>query len=200
MIESILGWIGQYGYVALFSLLVLGIVGLPIPDETILLFAGYLASTNKFQLPATFFTAFVGSISGITLSYLIGRNLGFYLVNRYGRFLSITKEKIDRVHEWFRRNGKWTLVIGYFIPGVRHLTAYIAGATKLEFKVFAAFAYCGGILWSTCFILIGYLVGDQWESMANEIRGRYLFITLAVIIAFVVVVVFRKMKSRTLTK
>src|SRR5437879_2037327 len=145
--DTIFHWVVEYGYAGLFVLLMLGIVGLPIPDETLLTFAGYLCYHRHLNLPFTILSAFGGSVCGITISYGLGRTFGYYLVHKYGYLLSITDEKMNRVLMWFERVGKWTLPIGYFIPGIRHLTAYVAGTSKLPWYLFALFAYPGGFVW-----------------------------------------------------
>jgi undecaprenyl-diphosphatase len=80
-------------------------------------------------------------------------------------------ERVHRIHDWFHRIGGITLTFGYYVPGVRHLTAYVAGATELEAWTFALFAYAGAALWSASFITLGYVLGDQWQrvsEMADE--------------------------------
>ena len=76
MEQQVLAWIAQYGYLAIFSLLVLGIVGLPVPDETLLTFTGYLVFQGHLSLPMAFLSGFAGSACGITLSYVLGRTFG----------------------------------------------------------------------------------------------------------------------------
>src|SRR5260370_16420295 len=83
MEQQVLAWIAQYGYLAIFSLLVLGIVGLPVPDETLLTFSGYLVYQGHLSLPLAFLSAFAGSACGITLSYILGRTFGLKLIHRY---------------------------------------------------------------------------------------------------------------------
>ena len=87
--DTLLNWIPQYGYPALFLFLMLCIVGLPIPDETLLTFSGYLIFKNQLALMPTMATACLGSICGITISYTIGRRLGLYFVRTVGRKLRI---------------------------------------------------------------------------------------------------------------
>lgn len=178
--ELVSHWIAQYGYIGIFSLLVLGIVGLPVPDETLLTFAGYLVSRGQLSLAPTVAAALLGSICGITLSYLLGRLTGYVLIERYGSKLHIKMERVHQVHDWFRRLGRFTLTFGYFIPGVRHLTAYVAGASELEWPVFALFAYTGGVLWSATFIALGYFLGEQWSRVSGEAH-RYVLAGCAVL-------------------
>ncbi|MBI1802962.1 MAG: DedA family protein [Ignavibacteriae bacterium] len=190
--ELVTLWIAQYGYFGLFALLMLGIAGLPIPDETLLTFCGYLIYRHQFSFPVTLIVAFLGSIFGITLSYILGRSIGLYLLHRYGRYVLVTPEKLERVHQWFERRGKWSLVVGYYIPGVRHLTAYTAGATKLKLPTFMLFAYSGGLIWSTTFILLGYLFGEQWEFVVDKLQENIFVGTLIVAGLLVVLWAFKK--------
>ena len=169
--ELVLEWISRYGYFGLFSLLMLGIVGLPIPDETLLTFAGYLVFRGRLHAAPAYVAALAGAMCGITVSYALGRLTGYFLVEKYGARLHIKMERVRRVHDWFHRTGAIALTFGYFVPGARHLTAYVAGASELEPRTFALFAYTGAALWSATFISLGYFLGDRWRrapELANE--------------------------------
>jgi membrane protein DedA with SNARE-associated domain len=154
----------QYGYVGIFSLLVLGIVGLPVPDETLLTFAGYLIHRGDLKVLPAWLAALLGSICGITISYVLGRTTGYYLIHKYGTRMHFPPERLDLVHQWFHRMGGLTLTFGYFVPGVRHFTAVVAGASRLELPVFAGFAYGGALLWTSSFLALGYFLGDLWSQ------------------------------------
>src|SRR6266852_5323220 len=166
--ELLTHWITDYGYIGLFFALVLGIAGLPVPDETLLTFAGYLVFKQKLDLPLTLFAAFLGSTCGISLSYGLGRTLGLFLIHRYGSRVGITESKMRKTLVWFDRIGKWSLTVGYFIPGIRHLTAYVAGASKLQYPIFALFAYSGGVIWSATFVFLGYSLGESWQTIPAQ--------------------------------
>jgi membrane protein DedA with SNARE-associated domain len=193
-VESVLGWAAHYGYVGIFGLLMLGIVGLPIPDETLLMFTGYLIFKHELEPLPAFAAGFLGSICGITVSYALGRMLGLYLVTRLGHFLHIEPEALEQVRAWYERKGKYGLVISYFIPGIRHLAAYVAGSSRLSLPVFATFAYLGGLLWSGSFISIGYVLGDEWRQMSVSLH-RYLLIGAGVI-TVVIAIGFILMRRR----
>jgi membrane protein DedA with SNARE-associated domain len=182
--ETITHWVTHYGYAGIFSLLMLGIVGVPFPDEALLMFSGYLAYIGELQLLPTIVAATLGSICGISFSYGLGRTVGFYLVTEYGRFIHITQERVDHIRSWFDRVGRWGLLFGFFIPGVRHLTAMTAGASRLRISVFAVFAYTGGFLWSSTFILVGYFLGKDWARVSEQIH-RHLMIVSGVAVVLV---------------
>jgi membrane protein DedA with SNARE-associated domain len=196
MEQQVLAWITQYGYLAIFSLLVLGIVGLPVPDETLLTFTGYLVYAGHLSLPLAWLAAFSGSACGITLSYVLGRTFGLGLIHRYGRYVRIRQEHVEKAHAWFRRAGHWSLTFGYYIPGVRHFTAYAAGMSELEAPQFMLFAYSGALIWSGSFIGLGYLLGERWESVQQNIHHYLIGGTVAAVIAIAVWLVWRKLRRR----
>jgi membrane protein DedA with SNARE-associated domain len=173
MEHLVLAWITQYGGLAIFLLLVTGIVGLPVPDETLLTFTGYMVFTGHMSLPVAFFSALAGSMCGITLSYTLGRTFGLALIHRYGKYVRIRSEHVERAHAWFRRTGHWGLTFGYFVPGVRHFTAYAAGMSELEAPQFALFAYSGAVVWVSTFIGLGYFLGERWKTVLRMVE-RYL--------------------------
>lgn len=191
MEQQILAWISHYGYGAIFCLLMFGIVGLPVPDETLLAFTGYLVTRGTFVLPLALATAFFGSTCGITLSYWLGRAFGMALIHKYGRYVRVTEEHVNRAHAWFERVGHWGLTFGYFVPGVRHLSAYAAGMSGLEMRPFALYAYSGALLWVSTFIGLGYFLGDRWEAVERNIHRYSLQATLAALILLVGWLVWR---------
>ena len=166
ILDAVLSWVSTYGYAAIFGLLVLGIVGLPVPDEWLLVFSGYLVYSGRLNPLATFAAALLGSLCGITASYWIGRKAGLPLVrSKVGRFAHISDQRIQVVHDWFNRIGHWLLFFGYYIPGVRHFTALVAGTSQLEFRPFALYAYTGALGWVSIFLFIGYHFGERWRTV-----------------------------------
>ena len=125
---------------------------------------------GKLQVVPAFASAALGSMCGITVSYGLGRSIGLFILHHYGRFFRISTEEIDKVHTWFDRYGTWTLLFGYFIPGVRHLTAVVAGTSKLRPLLFSVFAYSGALIWAATFIGIGYFFGDQWSQVLDQVH------------------------------
>jgi membrane protein DedA with SNARE-associated domain len=163
-------WLIQYGSFALFFLLAIGILALPVPEETLMVIAGALMHHGELKIPQTVIAALMGSLCGITASYLLGRTAGQFLVIRYGRWIGIGQAQIDKAHAWFERFGKWTLFFGYFIPGIRHFTGFSAGMTALHFRDFALFAYSGAVIWVTTFLSIGYFCGNYCFSIFENIE------------------------------
>jgi membrane protein DedA with SNARE-associated domain len=189
MREAAFQWILQHGYVGIFSLLLFGIAGLPVPDEVLLTFSGYLVFRRTLLFVPTFFSAFLGSSCGITISYTLGRILDAYILIKYGRYFHLTPERLEQVHAWFEHRGRWTLLIGYFIPGVRHLTGYVAGASGLSYSNFALFAYTGAFCWAAVFITLGYFLGEEWNRVLDSFHETKLLViglAIAVVLGYLV--------------
>ncbi len=188
--EQITQLVSQYGYFGIFSLLMLGIVGLPVPDEWLMTFAGFLIYKATLQPLPTIAAAFLGSACGITVSYILGRTLGLYVIHRYGHYFHITPKRLELAHDWFGRIGTWSLLIGYFVPGVRHLTAIVAGTSGLPLFRFAAFAYTGACIWVGTFVSIGYFFGEKWNQVFEAIH-RHLktaaWIAAAILMLYLVI-------------
>lgn len=184
----------EYGSLTLFLLLVLGIIALPIPEETLLVFSGALIAQGILNAHSTILAAVAGSLCGITISYLLGLTGGFYLFHKYGSWVGITLHRLEKAKDWFNHYGKWSLFIGYFIPGIRHFTGFTAGTTGVEYRHFALFAYTGGIIWITTFLSIGYFFGDFCFAFLEEIDYK---IVLGIGIFFLLCCLYYLWKKRS---
>lgn len=190
--QQVFAWLTTYGYPALFGLLMFGIVGLPVPDETLLTFCGYLIYTGRLHFGPAFAAGFLGSTCGITLSYLIGLRFARLVFTRYGKYIGLTPVRVITIERQFLSYGAGLLTVGYFMPGVRHFTAIVAGMSGLRWRRFAIFAYTGAALWIATFLTLGYFVGERWEH-TTEVVHRYMLIALGVAcIAALVFWLFRR--------
>jgi len=196
MEHYVLEWISHYGYPAIFCLLMLGIVGLPVPDETLLTFTGYLIYAHHFKLVPAFATVLAGTMCGITVSYILGRTFGLALIHRFGKYVHLTEERLAKAHQFFERVGHWSLTFGYFVPGVRHLTAYAAGVSYVEMHIFALFAYMGALLWAGTFVALGYFLGERWEAVSAQIHHHMVIAACVLAGLAVVYLVWRWLRRK----
>jgi membrane protein DedA with SNARE-associated domain len=190
-------WITRYGYAGIFFLLMLGIVGLPVPDETLLTFVGYLSFKGDLALLPSVAAAFLGSSIGISLSYGVGRVAGSQAVTRSALLLHLSVEHIEKGRAWVQRWGKYALIMAYFVPGVRHLVALLAGASNLPLRVFAPFAYCGALLWTTSFIAVGYGLGEEWHRQSPLVHRAVIILAVAVALAVLVGLLIMRRRGRS---
>lgn len=163
----------HYGYLAMFLLLALGIVGLPIPDEALMVLVGSMTVEGPLQYIHAFLVCFSGSFVGMLVSYTVGRKVGKPLIERYGAKIKLTPARLARVEGWFAKYGLFSIIFGYFIPGVRHLTCYFAGMSRLNFSLYLIAAIVGNIIWVGTFLTVGHMVGVHWETTVMWINTQW---------------------------
>jgi membrane protein DedA with SNARE-associated domain len=170
--EFITYFVSHHGYLAIFLLLAPGTFGIPVPDEFLLTFIGYLVLREDLQLIPALAVVVAGAILGITLDYWVGRAAGAKLIREAGAYGSIKPDKFERLKERLRRCGGWVLFLGYFIPGVRHWVAIAAGITGFPLAGFTMFAYSGALAWSMGYIFLGYFWGREADLLVERIGGH----------------------------
>jgi len=195
--DAIQIWVSHYGYFGIFSLLMLGIVGIPIPDETLLTLSGYLIFSGTLQPVPAFLSAFLGCTCGISVSYAIGSTFGHRLLLKYGHYVHITKPRLDKAHNWFEKVGRWALLIGFFIPGFRHIVAILAGTSELQLWEFMLFAYSGALLWTASFMSIGYFFGNKWKLILHDVTHHTVLVSALILaLIFLFYYIRAKIKNR----
>jgi membrane protein DedA with SNARE-associated domain len=177
MEQRLFDLLARDGVWLLFAAQMFGILGLPIPDELLLTFAGGLVRRGDLAAPPTFAAAVGGGMAGMTFNYMVGR-LG---VRVLGHLPAVKSDTLNRAQSWLTQWGKWLLVFGCFVPGLRHLTPLAAGSGKLDFRTFCAYGYPGAALWSTTFIAIGYYAGagHDWTHASLLLRGHHVLAAIA---------------------
>lgn len=182
MDHSLWGWLEHWDYLLLFFGPALEILVVVVPGEIILVLAGYLAARGSLDPVYAILVGFAGAMSGITSSFVLGRTAGMRLVRRYGRWLFLSEQRIEKVHGWFERIGTWSLTIGYFIPSFRHVMAIVAGIARLPWPSFVLHAYPGALAWVVTLVLLGYYLGRPViEFFSEDWHWVALGVTLALL-------------------
>ncbi|MDQ0218379.1 DedA family protein [Peribacillus cavernae] len=179
-LENVTPYIQQYGYWLVFFILFCGIVGIPAPEETFLLFIGILCAKHQLSYSISTGAAIIGVLVGMLTAYWIGKKVGLPFVHKYGRYVKITPERWDRVDKKFRKHGTKSLIVGFYLPGLRQLNPYIAGACRYPFYYYLFLSIIGSGLWVTIFITLGYFLGDQIDI-------AYIGLIAALLLVFVFV-------------
>ncbi|KAA0764553.1 DedA family protein [Bacillus sp. SH5-2] len=151
--------IADYGYLAIFLMLLLGIIGVPIPDEVMMTVVGYFTNINVLNYELAILVSFAGALLGMLISYMIGKKAGRPFIDKYGKWVGLKEERMNKVSKWMEKYGPYSLIFGYFIPGVRHITCYLSGVSKMKLKTYILFAAIGAFLWCFTFITIGRGIG-----------------------------------------
>jgi membrane protein DedA with SNARE-associated domain len=176
------------GYVGVALLIALEQVFPPIPSEVILPLSGSLAASGRFNLPAAIAAATVGSCLGALMLYSIGRfagekKLGPWL-DRYGKWLLLSRKDLDNSRTWFSRHGTWAVLVARLIPGMRSIVSVPAGLASMPIGRFLALTAIGSGIWNTALIIAGFLLGRNWDQVKGWIApfGPIVYVILIAVV------------------
>jgi membrane protein DedA with SNARE-associated domain len=177
-----------YGYWAVFFGVMLENAGVPVPGETILLVAGYFASTGEFNIALVMMIAASGAVVGDNIGFAIGHHYGRSFLLRVGRFFFLTPKRLAYMENYFERHGNRTILIARFITGLRVFAALLAGASrKMPWRVFALYNMAGAILWSVVITTLGYLFGASLPLLVKWVGRSGTILLIAAIVIGVIV-------------
>jgi membrane protein DedA with SNARE-associated domain len=193
--------ITQYGYVAVFLLMLAESACIPIPSEVIMLFGGALAAGAYPGAHPTLIgivlAGVLGNVAGSYIAWAVGRYAGQPAVRRWGRRFGVRGHDIDRATAWFDRYGSAAVLFGRMVPVVRTFISLPAGFAGMPAGRFGLFTTLGCIPWTAALGIAGYALGANWQHIANDFHGPTYAIAGIVVVALVVAVVlyFRRRRA-----
>lgn len=185
-----------YGYWAVFFGVMLENAGLPVPGETILLVAGYFASTGVFRVPLVMLIAATGAVVGDNIGFAIGHHYGRPFLLKIGRFFFLTPKRLEHMENYFKHHGNKTILVARFITGLRVFAALFAGASKMPWPVFAVYNVAGAILWSVTITMLGYVFGQSLPLLVKWVGRSGTILLIAAIAGGVIVWRIQKHRKR----
>jgi membrane protein DedA with SNARE-associated domain len=167
---SISHLISSYGYWAVFVLVGLESLGIPLPGETALIIAGtYAGTTHRLSPWLIFAVAAAGAIIGDNIGYWIGDKGGYALARRYGHKVRLDERKLKIARYLFDRHGAKVVFFGRFVSVLRTYAAFLAGTSKMRWRLFLPANAAGGIVWAGIFTLASYLAGNALQRASGTI-------------------------------
>jgi len=181
-----LRWLfAEFGYWGVFLALLAENAGLPVPGETVLLFASFLAySEHRLSLPIVIVVGIVACTLGDNLGYVIGRRGGRPLLDRHRRFFHIRESTLERGERLFQRYGAATIFFARFVFGMRIIAGPLAGVLRMPWGRFLLFNFLGAVVWVTTIACIGYAFGSQsdWLIKLIDRVNWVVFVVAAVLL------------------
>ncbi|HEY3869681.1 MAG TPA: DedA family protein [Actinocrinis sp.] len=185
-------FIANYGYPAIFLLMLAESACIPIPSELIMLFGGALAAGavagTHLDLAAVIAAGVLGNLAGSYLAYAVGRYGGQAALHRWGRRVYLREHDLDRATAWFTRYGSAAVGFGRVLPVIRTFISLPAGIARMNPVRFGIYTVVGCIPWTAALGWAGYAVGSRWDSVANDFHGPTYAIAGIVVIAVVIMV------------
>ena len=175
----------HYGYFAVGGVLLLENIGLPVPGETMLIAASLYAATGQLNIVLVGIIAVVASTAGSAIGYAIGVYGGRPLAERYGKYVLLTAERLDKTEDFFRRRGWAVVLLGRFVEGVRQAAGIIAGISEMRFALFLTYTVVGAALWVATWSTVGELAGAHVTTISHY--ATYVAEGLGVIVVLLIV-------------
>ena len=160
-------YVERWGYPLISVMIMLGNVGLPVPEETILLAGGYFSAKGMLTLKMLIPTAIVSATCGDSLGFVIGRLGGRRALLRYGGAVGVTQHRMARTEEYFERYGSWTVFLARFIPGLRFMAGPLAGAFGMPFGRFLPFNLAGAVAYCSAIVGVAYVLAPELDQVMH---------------------------------
>jgi membrane protein DedA with SNARE-associated domain len=178
-------WLATWGYVGIFTFVFIGNLGVPVPEETVMLAAGFLAGRDILDVRAVYGVVLLSAVTGDCCGFAIGRTGGQRLMARLAQNFEFARRRYDRLQMFFKTHGSKAVFMARFIAGVRFMAGPMAGAAGMPFFQFLGWNVLGAIVWCSLIVTIGYLLGDE---LYRVVRLAHLASRWTELIALMVVV------------
>ncbi len=165
---SLKALIAHWGYLAIFLLVVLGNIGVPVPENSVLWTAGYLVWKGRLHLPLVLLVGIVAAVAGDNLGYWIGRRYGWPAVERYGQRARLTPQRLEKMRAFVQRYGPFGVFIARFVTGLRFMAGPLAGSMGLQPRSFLIANVLGAVCYVPIMVGAGYAVG---YGLGRYVRG-----------------------------
>jgi membrane protein DedA with SNARE-associated domain len=176
-------WLATWGYLGVFGLVFIGNIGIPVPEETVLLVAGFMAGRGELELRTLYLVGILSAVSGDCFGFGWGRIGGQRLFERLAQRFRFVRVRYDRLQEFFKTHGSKAVFMARFVAGARFLAGPMAGAAGMPFWRFLGWNLLGAFVWCTLVITVGYLVGDELEWVERVAHRASHWIEVALILA-----------------
>lgn len=188
--QFVVATIDKIGYMGIFGLMALESCGIPMPSEVIMPFSGFVVAEGKMLFWTVVVLGALGNLVGSWIAYWIGYKGGRPLIEKYGKYILISKHDLDLADRWFTKYGDWTVFFGRLLPVVRTYISFPAGISKMDFKKFSYYTFAGALPWTYLFAYLGVKMGNNWEQIRAKLHGFDMSMAVIVVL-FIVLYVWR---------
>lgn len=182
-IDSIIQWLSGLPpvgiYAALWFTTYIENIVPPSPSDVVLLFIATLTGIGTIGIVPAIGVATFGSVAGFLTAFLLGRQFGRRAIDS-GKLPFLTRSAFEKVDRWFARYGYWVIVANRFLAGTRAVVSFFAGVSRLDFATTTILCSISALAWNSAIIVLGYVLGDNWQTGAELLKQYGLFVTIAI--------------------
>jgi membrane protein DedA with SNARE-associated domain len=175
-------WLGRWSYPGIFVCVFIGNFGIPVPEEIVLLAAGFLAGRHVLELGTLYIIAILSAVAGDACGFVVGRTGGQWLFGWLSQKSTFLRKRYEHLRTFFQVHGNKAVFFARFIMGARFMAGPMAGAAGMRFWNFLGWNVLGAFIWCSVMITIGYFVGDQLDWVAHVARKGGQWVAAAVLL------------------
>jgi membrane protein DedA with SNARE-associated domain len=190
LVAGLENFVRHYGAFAVMPILAIEAIGAPVPGESLLIFASILAGRGEMSLPALLISAWVGSVIGDNLGFLIGRKLGRKTVLRYGAKVGLTNERFSKIENKYVRYGSATVLFARFFSILRQLNGIVAGMLGMSWWRFVLFDAVGAALWVTVWVFLPAYFSEHLAFIVRLAHHTIVVVSFLIAVGLILVVAF----------
>jgi membrane protein DedA with SNARE-associated domain len=187
---QVTNWIDAWGYLGVVLFVFAGNFGIPVPEETVLLVAGFVAGRGDLDLRTLYVVGIASAVAGDCCGFAFGRTGGQRLFDRLSQRFKFVRDRYAHLQNFFVVHGTKAVFMARFVAGARFLAGPIAGAAGMPFWRFLGWNMLGALIWCSLVITVGYLVGDELEWVLTEAHNAGHWIALGLLVAFAGILLF----------
>jgi len=178
-------WIDAWGYLGVFLFVFAGNFGIPVPEETVLLVAGFIAGRNELDLRTLYVVGIASAVAGDCCGFAFGRTGGQRLFERLAQRFKFVRDRYEHLQHFFEVHGSKAVFMARFVVGARFMAGPMAGAAGMPFWRFLGWNLLGALIWCSLVITIGFLVGDEldWAVAVAHRAGHWMALAVFLVLA-----------------
>jgi membrane protein DedA with SNARE-associated domain len=196
--NTLVQYIGDMGYWGIFLLMFLESTFFPFPSEVIMIPAGYLAFKGEMNLYWIVIVGIFGSVAGALFNYYLAMHFGRKFILRYGRYVFIKEETLDKLEAFFARHGELSTFNGRLIPGIRQLISLPAGLARMNIVKFSLYSGLGAGIWVIVLVALGYLLGSNEALISEYLRSATVIALISVVLITLFYIIRNKKRKEIL--
>ena len=168
MFDKIVEILSSLGLPGVFAGVFLEAIGLPFPGSVLVALAGFLSKQGEFNIIIAWLVSLLGYLLGSLSAFMLGRHIGEPFIKRWGRYIRLTSERIDKAQELLQKSAPAYIIGGRFLPTVGNVTPYVAGISGISIVKFLIYDMVHAVLWITTFLSVGAVLGSEWHRMVDN--------------------------------
>jgi membrane protein DedA with SNARE-associated domain len=190
-----INWINSIGYWGILLGMVLESACIPIPSEVIMPFGGYLVSTGHLNIIGVIVIGTLGNIIGSLIAYAVGLWGGKRFIDRFGKYVFLSKKHLESAEKWFDKRGEITVFVSRILPAIRTFISLPAGIARMSLSKFLIYTAIGSVIWSSILTYVGYVLGNNWDHIQNFLHP-IAYVVAAIVFFILVFLAVKVLKSR----